>query len=199
MQQNELQLLRLALRLQRRQLSRDQQRQAAHRVCVLLQKQPEWRTAKKVGLYLHAFGEIETTFVIQLAFRQHKQVYLPQVCPMNQCLKWVKISWQQYCNRRFAAHRLGMREPMQRGVAVQQLDLLCLPLLAADPFGTRLGMGGGYYDRTLAQAAHRPFRLGLAHDFQLLTQKLPRQAWDQALHALVTPSGLRRFKSIQIS
>ena len=189
-----LQQLRQQLRKQRLQLNRYAQRQAAHRVAIALQKLPEWHSAQKVGLYLHAFGEIETNRLIDLAFRQHKQVYLPQVCAMNGCLKWVRISRQQYLNRRFAWHRLGMQQAMQRGIHVQQLDLLCMPLVAADLTGNRLGMGGGFYDRTLAQAAHRPYRLGLAHDFQLLTQILPRQPWDQALDALAMPQGLKRFK-----
>ncbi len=43
-----------------------------------------------------------------------------------------------------------------------------MPLLACDTHGTRIGMGGGYYDRTLASAPQHPYRLGIAHDFQLI-------------------------------
>lgn len=190
-------ILRRELRRQRRQLSRSQQRQAEIALWQRVTQQPEWRRSKRIGLYLHAFGEIATRQLFLSAHQQHKQVFLPQVCPMNQRLKWVRVSWQQYCQHRFYRHGLGMFEPMQRGIAVQHLDLLCLPLLAADRHGTRLGMGGGFYDRTLHQARQRPFRLGLAHSFQLLDVKLPRQAWDQALHALATPQQVLRFNAGQ--
>ena len=55
-------------------------------------------------------------------------------------------------------------------------------------------MGGGYYDKTLASAGQRPFRLGIAHDFQLIEQRLHRETWDQPLDALLTPSRYLYFK-----
>ena len=75
-----------------------------------------------------------------------------------------------------------------------KLDLLVMPSLACDEFGTRIGMGGGFYDRTLANSPRKPYRLGLAHDFQFLNIQLERQTWDQPLDALLTPSKLHRFK-----
>ncbi len=46
-------------------------------------------------------------------------------------------------------------------------------------------MGGGFYDRNLGlPRLGRPFRLGLAHDFQLLAQPLKRETWDQPLRCL---------------
>lgn len=69
-----------------------------------------------------------------------------------------------------------------------------MPLLACDHSGTRIGMGGGFYDRTLASAPGLPFRLGLAHDFQLLSQSLKREKWDQPLDALITPTVFLAFK-----
>ena len=91
-------------------------------------------------------------------------------------------------------HRLGMLEPMKsRGFHVSALDFLILPLLACDQLGTRMGMGAGFYDRTLATAPKRPYRVGIAHDFQLLSEPLQRNAWDQPLDVLITPSKVYRF------
>lgn len=191
----DLKQLRRDLRRQRRQVNIFQQRQAAQAILKHLRRSPMLHQSQKVGLYLDAFGEIATKNLIEYCFKLGKQVYLPKICNMNQHLHWVKISRQQFYSRRFALHRLGMLEPQQRGVAVQHLDMLCMPLLACDVTGMRLGMGGGFYDRTLAKAKQRPYRLGLAHQFQKLACVLPHQAWDQPLHALCTPESYQCFKS----
>jgi len=190
-----IQELRRYLRKTRRHLSKFEQRQAAQKVLNHLLRSPQFMHAKRIGIYLHAFGEIHTQAIIESCFKLGKQIYLPAICDMNQQLVWVRISQHQYRNRRFAYHRLGMQEPMStRGVHVSRLDLLIMPLLACDYSGTRIGMGGGFYDRTLASARARPFRLGLAHDFQLLAQPLKREKWDQPLDALITPTVFLRFK-----
>jgi 5-formyltetrahydrofolate cyclo-ligase len=187
--------LRRSLRKMRRHLSQFEQRQSAQKVLNQLIRNPQFRHAQRIGLYLHAFGEIQTQAIIERCFQLGKQVYLPAICDMNQHLVWIRISQQQYRNKRFAHHRLGMREPMAtRGMHVSKLDLLLMPLLACDTLGTRIGMGGGFYDRTLASAPGRPFRLGLAHDFQLLAQPLTREKWDQPLDALITPTVFIKFK-----
>ena len=191
----ELKLLRKQLRLKRRKVDFFKQQQAQQKVLNRLIRLPQFQHAQKIGLYLHAFGEIQTTQIIEYCFKQYKQVYLPMICNMNQQLVWVHITQQQYRNKRFSHHSLGMQEPMTgRGLHVSTLDFLIMPLLACDHLGTRIGMGGGFYDRTLASAPHRPFRLGLAHTFQYIDQTLPRQKWDQPLHGLLTPKKFYIFK-----
>lgn len=187
--------LRRQLRQQRRRISSFKQRQSQQQTFARLRRHAIFKHSQHIGVYLHAFGEIHTQQLIMECFALGKQVYLPMICNMNQHLVWVKISKQQYINRRFAMHRLGMQQAMQnRARAVTQLDLLIMPLLACDLLGTRLGMGGGFYDKTLSRAAKKPYRLGLAHDFQLLTTPLQREAWDQPLDALVTPQRFLTFK-----
>lgn len=191
-----LKLLRKQLRLKRKLITPIQHKQIEQQVLNQLRYCPQFKSSKKIGLYLHAFGEIHTRKIIELCFKQKKQVYLPMICSMNQNLVWVKISANQYLNKRFSHHPLGMKEPMAtRGQHVSKLDLLVMPLLACDHFGTRIGMGGGFYDRTLATAPHQPFRLGLAHSFQYINEPLFRQKWDQPLNALLTPEKIYYFKS----
>lgn len=187
--------LRKTLRQQRRALNEFQQRQAGQAILKRLIRIPEFQQAGKIGVYLHAFGEVHTQKIMQYCFARSKAVYLPMICSMNQRLVWVRISQHQYRSRRFARHPLGMKEPVQaRGLHVSKLDLLIMPLLACDIYGTRIGMGGGFYDKTLASAPGKPVRLGLAHDFQFMPQALPREAWDQPLDALLTPRSFLRFK-----
>lgn len=192
---HDLTLLRRQLRKQRHRVDRYTHLQTARSVLIKLRTLPVFHQATHIGIYLDAFGEVQTHQLIMYMFKCNKQLYLPKICNMNQHLHWVKVSQQQYLNRRFAWHRLGMQEPMcTRGESIQHLDLLIMPLLACDASGTRLGMGGGYYDRTLATARNKPYRLGLAHEFQFLHSTLKRQRWDQPLDALLTPCTLRYFK-----
>lgn len=187
--------LRRQLRQQRRSVCRYTQRQAQYRVCTQLFKNRHFSHSQHIGVYLNAFGEVYTRHIILECFRRKKSVYLPMICSMNQHLVWVKISKQQYLTRRFAMHPLGMQQAMQsRGRMVKCLDLVIMPLLACDHVGTRLGMGGGFYDKTLSRAPQKPYRLGLAHDFQLLEQTLTRQEWDQPLDALLTPQHFLKFQ-----
>lgn len=191
----DLKLLRKQLRVKRRQLSSYQQKQAEQQVLIQLRKSVPFQTSRKIGLYLHAFGEIHTHKILKLCFQQGKQVYLPMICNMNRQLVWVRVHSKQYLNQRFSHHPLGMKEPMaNRGHHVSRLDLLLMPLLACDYLGTRIGMGGGFYDRTLASAQQRPYRLGLAHDFQYIQQPLLREKWDQPLDGLLTPKKFYFFK-----
>lgn len=189
------QTLRTQLRRQRRQVTVHGQLLSEEQVLHRLIRFHQFQHAKHIGIYLHAFGEIHTRKIIHFCFKHKKHVYLPMICNMNQQLVWVEITRKQYDNNRFSHHPLGMKEPMaSRGHHVSHLDLLILPLLACDHFGTRIGMGGGFYDKTLATAPTQPYRLGLAHDFQLINETLKRETWDQPLDALLTPSQLLRFK-----
>ena len=191
----DLKILRKSLRQQRRRISSFEQKQSEHSVLARLLISPQFRHSRKVGLYLHAFGEIHTNLIIKTCFKLGKSVYLPMICNMNQKLVWVHIHKEQYRAKRFNAHKLGMKEPMQsRGLNAMHLDLLLMPLLACDPSGTRMGMGGGFYDRTLAQTKNTPIRMGLAHDFQYVERTLERQKWDQPLDWLITPTKTHRFK-----
>lgn len=191
----DLKILRQQLRHQRRIVSPFAQKQAQQQVLNQLIRLGQFQHSKKIGVYLHAFGEIQTKQIIEYCFKQHKKVYLPMICNMNQQLHWVKITQQQYRNNQFSHHPFSMKEPMaSRGLHVSKLDLLIMPLLACDIYGTRIGMGGGFYDKTLASAVQRPFRLGIAHDFQLINARLHRETWDQPLDALITPSKYLHFK-----
>ncbi|MHA6690793.1 5-formyltetrahydrofolate cyclo-ligase [Devosia sp. A449] len=71
-------------------------------------------------------------------------------------------------------------------------DIVIMPLLGFDSTGTRLGYGGGYYDRTLAKFKKKPLLVGLAFAAQELEQ-IPREAHDVPLDAIVTEAGVRHF------
>jgi 5-formyltetrahydrofolate cyclo-ligase len=93
----------------------------------------------------------------------------------------------------FVRSRFGIEEPQPgaQTVAPTRLDVVCVPLVAFDRRGTRLGHGAGYYDATFAfrcaPRRRRPVLVGLAHAVQEVDE-LDRQPWDVPLDLVVTES-----------
>ena len=71
-------------------------------------------------------------------------------------------------------------------------DVVLMPLLGFDKHGTRLGYGGGYYDRTLAAMHKTPRLVGLAFAAQELDE-IPREPHDVPLDTIITEAGVRHF------
>lgn len=92
-------------------------------------------------------------------------------------------------------NQYGIKEPCLRTnktILSKQLNLVLLPLVAFDAQGNRMGMGGGYYDRTFAfknqhqnKIGTKPKLLGLAHECQQVEQ-LPIESWDIPLQGILT-------------
>ena len=72
-------------------------------------------------------------------------------------------------------------------------DVIIMPLLGFDKRGTRLGYGGGYYDRTLERLSRRPRLVGIAFAAQELDD-IPREAHDVPLDIIITEAGARHFE-----
>lgn len=87
------------------------------------------------------------------------------------------------------ANRFGIGEPAGDGVDAASLDVVVLPCVAVDPAGTRVGFGGGYYDRALgnldADDPDRPLLIGVAFEVQCLGT-IERREWDVPLDIVVT-------------
>lgn len=180
------QQLRKLLRQQRKSLSTYQQKQASQQLVNQFRQLTAFRQSKKIGFYQATDGEINPNLLMQLTWHYHKQCYLPVLRRFpNQELGFIKVSRHSRLHR----HRFGFKEPKTgQRLFVHQLDMVCLPLVGFDKKGQRLGMGGGFYDRSLARLPkNKVYKLGLAHDCQQVEQ-LISEPWDIALDAIVTPS-----------
>lgn len=185
--------LRRKLRHARRQLTPAQQRLAARRLYRQLAQHPRFRRARHIALYLPNDGEIDPRLLLQAAQRRGKATYLPVLNPWPRTrMVFQRIEPGEQMRR----NRFGILEPVIRTARqrrVWALDLLLMPLVGFDGKGGRLGMGGGFYDRSLAYRAmrkksHKPTLLGLAHECQRV-DRLPLESWDVALQATVTDQG----------
>ena len=182
--------LRRQLREARRALSRLEQRQASLGLYRQLAQHPSFRRARHIALYLANDGEIDPQPLLRAAQRRGKHTYLP-----------VLASWPRTHMRmqrllpgeRLQRNRFGIAEPRPnraRQRPLWALDLLLLPLVGFDEQGGRLGMGGGFYDRSLAYRQRRthllgPRLFGLAHECQKVAC-LPLASWDVPLHGVIT-------------
>lgn len=187
------QQLRQLLRERRQQLSARDQRTASARLDRQLRRQPALRRARRVAFYLANDGEISPAITLQRLARQGRQCYLP--CLNRQTLVFRRHRPGQTLKR----NRFNIPEPPARAMhrPAQSLDIIFMPLVGFDGRGNRLGMGGGFYDRSLAHLrrntpGERPLLIGLAHECQRLTQ-LPTQPWDVALDAIATDRGVYWF------
>src|SRR5690606_40461575 len=93
-------------------------------------------------------------------------------------------------------------DPIQAFSSVPARRSPDLPLVAFDARGNRLGMGGGFYDRTFARAPRartlRPRLVGLAHHFQQVAS-LPAEPWDIPLDAIATDATDRKSTRLNSS
>jgi len=156
------------------------------------------RKARRIGLYWPVRGEISPLGIVAHPRARHKLFYFPVLAgPGRRMLRFAPVRPAGV----WTSNRLGIPEPRADAKAQRSwrhLDLLIVPLVAFDGSGWRLGMGGGFYDRSLAARGQRrhwrkPRLIGVGHAFQELP-RLPHEAWDVALDAVCTDKGWRRWK-----
>lgn len=180
------QQLRQSLRHARRQLSPRDQQQASQQLKKLLWQQLWFLRAKHLACYLASDGELALT---KEHFQPHQQLYLPCL-PVLPAEPMALAPW--HAQQPLIPNRYGIGEPAcwrAQAVSPWTLDVILLPLVGFDRQGNRLGMGGGFYDRLLAQLKpwqRRPLLVGIGHRLQEL-EAVPTAPWDEPLDWVLTP------------
>ena len=177
--------LRQQIRKTRANLTALQQQQAEDSITQQALALIEERNAQNIALYISFDGEISTDKLIKTLWAQDKYVYLPVLHPFNPN----HLLFLRYLpDTPMLKNKFGIWEPklnVQNVLPLDELDILFTPLVAFDKQGNRLGMGGGFYDRTLQHWQKSPFiPVGLAHQCQQVEQ-LPTEAWDVPLHQIL--------------
>ena len=182
--------LRRHLRGLRRGLSGTEQRHHARALVRVLGRHPAFLRATRIGLYWPADGEIDPRPLMALPQSRRKRWQLPVLRPRPSPMLWF-LGYRP--GEPTIRNRFGIPEPERRNRrlrAAMSLDLLLLPLVGFDPDCNRMGMGGGFYDQTLAYLLRRrhwrrPRLIGLAHECQRV-ERLPVRPWDVPLDLVVT-------------
>lgn len=183
------QQLRKNIRNQRQQLSAKMQQQAATDIATTVLVSDIIVSGQHIALYLANDGELDTYPLIQALWQLGKSVYLPVLHPfVAGYLLFVRYDKDTL----LYPNKFGIPEPLpacHRLIPLQQLDIIFTPLVAFDAAGNRLGMGGGFYDRTLSQLSPDSHcqLIGLAHNCQQV-DAVPGEAWDIPLKQIITPA-----------
>ena len=177
--------LRQQIRKTRANLTALQQQQAEDSITQQALALIEAQNAQHIALYVSFDGEISTEKLIKTLWAQDKHVYLPVLHPFNSN----HLLFLRYLpDTPMLKNKFGILEPklnVQNVLPLDELDILFTPLVAFDKQGNRLGMGGGFYDRTLQNWQNSSFiPVGLAHQCQQVEQ-LPTEAWDVPLHQIL--------------
>jgi len=188
------QVIRQQVRHLRRAMTDDQQALAAEQLADLALNYAPMAAARNIALFLSVDGELNTRPLIARLWHLKKAVYLPVLHPFSPGnLLFLRYSPDTPLH----INKLRIPEPpldIRQLITLDQLDLMMVPLVAFDQHGQRLGMGGGFYDRTLQNWRQHGFLpVGLAHDCQQV-DNLPVAEWDVPLPAVMTPSKLWQWE-----
>ena len=184
-------ILRKTLRQQRNAMSLEKQTKHALGINQQIKKLSLFKRSKRIAVYLAEDGEIDPGFIIEDAWRSNKEIYLPVLAPFSNRLYFALYT----ASTKLKYNRFQILEPdihPKHWLKPQQLGVILMPLVGFDSKGNRLGMGGGFYDRSLhfsrfIKSPHQPFLIGLAHQLQCV-ESLEHQAHDIPMQLIITES-----------
>jgi 5-formyltetrahydrofolate cyclo-ligase len=201
--------IRKSLRAKRKSLSEIEQQEFSDDLLIQLSARTDVLAAKNIALYLANDSELDAMPFIKWCWQNNKRTYLPVIHPFSHG-QLLFLHYDE--NSVMKKNNYGILEPkldVRLIKAIGEIDIIFTPLVAFDPLGNRLGMGGGFYDRTLSswyqQYRHqnqlldvtqskltKPYPIGLAHDIQLI-DAIPAQLWDIPLPEIITPTKQYKF------
>jgi 5-formyltetrahydrofolate cyclo-ligase len=187
--------LRARMRETRARLGAAERFAAADGVMRSLERLPEFLVDRRVAGYWAVGGELPLHAAVARLRAREQEYYLPVLA--GKLLRFAPLR----ANAELLANRHAIPEPVcaeEDQLDPGQLDLVLVPLTAFDRRGGRLGMGGGYYDRSFAflkgtphdgARPARPLLVGIGYSFQQVDALTPR-AHDLAMDFIATEKEL---------
>lgn len=151
-------------------------------------------TSQHIACYFAQDKEFDCALLIKTIWYTNKKCYLP-VLSSHQENSLEFVSYHENDSLHF--NRYKILEPnKEERVSPLELDLVLLPLVGFDLNGHRLGMGGGYYDKTFSflreKEIKKPYLLGLAYELQQVSV-LSNDPWDVRLNGVLTEKNIYYF------
>ena len=170
--------IRAELLNKRSSLSEDHVINASNLVIERILKLPDYQSSEVVGSYFGVRGEIDPSSLLSFSEPRHAFPVIQSDGKLSFMIPDGPL--------RDGPH--GIPEPVL-GLKVEpsDLDMVLVPLVAADLSGNRIGHGAGFYDKTFSfhRSEGSPCLVGLAHEFQIVPSLNP-EPWDVPLDLIVT-------------
>ena len=188
--------IRERVRAARRRVSEHSRIRWSAGICERVAELALFQASKKVAGFLAFDGEADPIALMTEAFHAGKQVYVPAIVGKSKPLKFAPWSPTVSLER----NQFGILEPVVselERIEARDLDFVITPLVAFDKSCNRIGVGGGFYDRSFAflidEASKFPHvsLVGFAFELQKVDQ-IEGCNWDVPLAAVATESYLYR-------
>ena len=150
----------------------------------------EFIQSKSIGIYLPIGSEVQTNEIIRSAIESKKIVLLPRVV-LND-LHYFVVDKHDFDHDLFDINKFGIKEPKKTNRKLEHIDLLIVPGVVFDYHGYRIGYGYGYYDKFMTEEKFLK-SIGLAYDFQVTKNPIPKFEYDKKIDILITESGIQVF------
>lgn len=167
---------------QRRSLTQEFVTETSKKIIHTIRDLPAYCLAQHIAWYMPVQGEVDLSSLWTLALADQKSCYFPAIKP-DGALIFLPSNDQT----ELLLNRYQILEPLveiQYAKAPRDLDIVFLPVVAFDEDCTRLGMGKGFYDKTLADHADTCL-IGVAYEWQKQPH-LPKDPWDIPVDMLIT-------------
>ena len=151
----------------------------------------EFAKVSNIASYVSYADEPSTKELNAALLKSGKILYLPRIS--GEKLEWVKWNGD---SKDQAPSKFSKKifEPVGPAISDKSIiELVVVPALRIDRSGFRLGQGGGFYDRALAEM--KVWSIGLIHPDEISSEDLPREEFDIPLKAAATPDLLLRFSN----
>lgn len=170
--------LRKQIREQKRAMTEEQIVSASQRLGELFVASEAYRSARTIYGYLPYNQEVRTVPMLEQAIKDGKRVAVPKV--FGDEMKFIYLDDFSRVEKGYA----GIPEPVDDGpVADDPTALVLMPGLAFDAQGHRIGYGGGFYDKFLANEPNHP-TLALCYAFQMV-EHLETEAFDVPVDCVI--------------
>ena len=160
--------------------------QLSSEITARLLELPTVKEARTISTYLDIGSEVRTRGFVEWALWNGKRIIVPVVDRANKRLIFSEFKAPEELER----GAYGIPEPkreFRRPVALEQADVILVPGVAWDLRGFRIGYGAGYYDRSVNTLRTHVATVGLAYDFQFVSN-VPRSRYDRRVDRIVTES-----------
>lgn len=138
-----------------------------------------YKEAKSIFCFIGFGSEVNTIGIIEEALKDRKKVYVPRV--RNKEMKVIQIDSLD----NLKPGVFGILEPEDGEEVKVDCDLILMPGVAFTKEGKRLGYGGGYYDKYLAQYNSNTLKIAIAYSIQVI-DFIPTESYDKIVDHIVT-------------